>query len=148
MAEITEPTHHASHTILIADSNEKYSKSLASNLRKAAVRGINFSYTGRQTVRAAATLKPDLILLDHSIQDMDSFATLSNIKYLSPNTLVILLVSFVDTSSLARARELGVDGFYSKSIDQERLIKAVRAILSQDNSSTHSIGSSKQIIHF
>jgi len=134
MAERIEPTHQRSSKILIADIHERFSKSLALFLQEAGMGSVHFSYTGRQTVEATQTLKPDLVLLDRSLQNMDSFATLATIKYLMPDTLVIMLLSFMDTSSMARARELGVDGFYSKGIDPNQLVSAIRSLLSGKNS--------------
>ena len=134
MAECIEPTHQRSSKILIADTHELFGKSLALLLQEAGVGTVHFSYTGRQTVEATLTLKPDLVLLDRSLQDMDSFAVLATLKYLMPDTLVIMLISFVDTSSMARARELGIDGFYSKGIDPNQLVSAIRSLLSENNS--------------
>jgi DNA-binding NarL/FixJ family response regulator len=140
MANINRPTNQKSSIILIADPNEQFCRLLAEQLEVEGFENIHFALTGRDAVGTAAKLKPDLVLLDRSIQEMDSFATLSNLKYLVPDTQVILLVSFVDTSSLTRARELGMDGFYSKSIEPEELARSICKLLSDSNVETESIG--------
>jgi DNA-binding NarL/FixJ family response regulator len=134
MAKITEPTRPRSSTILIADPNEHFGKSLVPLLKSAGITEIHFACTGQEAVGTAAKLKPDLIMLDRSIQAMDSFAALSNLKYLLPDTKVIMLVSFVDTSSLTRARELGIDGFYSKNTDPAELVRSVCTLLKDTSS--------------
>lgn len=49
--------------------------------------------TGRQAVDATLELKPDLVLLDVVMPDMDGLAALCLIKYLRPETRLFVLTA-------------------------------------------------------
>jgi putative two-component system response regulator len=86
---------------------------------------------GRAAIVAFETKKPDLILSDIMMPDMDGFAVLEAIRS-HPDGLAVpfLFVSArTERRDITRARDLGADDFIFKPFGVDELRKAVRAKL-------------------
>jgi len=103
-------------------------------LEQAGMEIIQSVSTGRQAVDATIEHKPDLLLLDIAMPDMDGLAALSIVKYLAPVTKVIILSGLTDPLYLARAGELGAKGFFSKGVRPGELVEAIHAVMSGEES--------------
>ena len=112
--------------ILIADDNEHYGTALALVLEAAKIDVIGVVSTGRQAIEASILHKPDVLLLDIAMPDMDGLAALSTIKYLCPSTKIIMITTLTDPSVRSRADNLGADIFLNKATDKETLINVIR----------------------
>ena len=72
----------------------------------------------------------DLILLDIGMPDMDGFSLLENMYKLfglAP-TRIIVLTSYGQYGGVHRAKELGVDAYLTKPIDEAALLKSVQYV--------------------
>ncbi|MDP1634073.1 MAG: response regulator [Gallionellaceae bacterium] len=86
---------------------------------------------GREALALAAAEKPDLILLDVMMPDMDGFETVARLKA-DPKTKqvpVIMVTALDDRDSKLRALEAGAEEFLSKPIDRADLTVRVRNLL-------------------
>jgi putative two-component system response regulator len=86
---------------------------------------------GRDALVVAALEKPDLILLDIMMPDMDGFETVARLKA-DPRTQrvpVIMVTALDDRESKLRALEAGAEEFLSKPIDRQDLRVRVRNLL-------------------
>jgi len=82
---------------------------------------------GRDAVKKAAELKPDVILLDISMPAMDGLTAAELIRRDSPNA-EILIVTHFESLDLARyAAQAGVRAYISKSRIATDLEKAIKA---------------------
>jgi len=81
---------------------------------------------GDEGVRAAAALRPDVVLIDVRMPRMDGLAATCQILADAPETKVIVLTTFNDDSSVREALRLGASGFLLKVAPPERLAEAVR----------------------
>ena len=52
--------------------------------------------TGREGIDRAAELRPDVVLLDISMPDMDGFDAIGPIRGASPSTVVVVLTGFAE----------------------------------------------------
>ena len=86
---------------------------------------------GRQAVDKAAKCAPDLIIMDINMPVMDGFEAIEILRPKMPETTMILLSANIQSSSQARAKELGVH-FIAKPITPVVAEKAL-AIWSQEN---------------
>lgn len=115
---------------LIADDHEVVSMAYRLLLEKVGVEVVRVVSTGRQAVDATVELKPDLVLLDVVMPDMDGLAALSVIKYLRPETHLFVLTAHGEKEYMARAVELGASAFFTKSVPPDKLIESILAVLS------------------
>ena len=116
---------------LIADDHEVVSMAYRLLLEKAGVEVVGAVSTGRQAVDATVELKPDLVLLDVVMPDMDGLAALSVIRYLHPETHIVVLTAHGEKEYMARAVELGASAFFTKSVPPDKLIESILAVLSE-----------------
>lgn len=81
---------------------------------------------GAEAVQLAQTLKPDLVLLDLVMPQMDGVEATAKIKAACPETRVIILTSFGEDDKVLPAIRAGAQGYLLKDIRPEALVQAVR----------------------
>jgi two-component system response regulator DesR len=115
--------------VLLADDYELYRNVLKLALETAGFVVVEEISTGRQAIEATLRQEPDILLLDIAMPDMDGFAALPVIKFLRPETRIVLHTSITNPEIKNRARELGADALIPKSVDMDQLIETLRSIL-------------------
>ena len=84
---------------------------------------------GRSTLEMCRTLKPDLVLMDLRMPEMDGLEDTRAIKREFPHTTVLILTAFDGTDFLLEAFGAGADGYVLKDLSREQLINAIRRVL-------------------
>ena len=84
---------------------------------------------GRESLEKYRDLKPDLVLLDARLPDMDSVAVVRELlhEYLDVNVLVC--VTRGQRALAVEALQAGAKDFITKPIDPRRLLKAVQSLI-------------------
>jgi DNA-binding NarL/FixJ family response regulator len=115
--------------ILIADDSQTVRRIIRIFLsRKPNVEICGETADGRQTIDAALALKPDLIILDVLMPELNGIEVASILKKSLPNTKTILFTMYGDfIKSLALA--VGVNGIVSKSDGLSPLAQALESLL-------------------
>ncbi len=91
---------------------------------------LEFAANGKQGLKKAETLQPDLILLDVMMPGMTGFEVCQRIRNGIQNSEVpiLLLTALDDRQSLLRGLEAGADDFISKPFDTSELRARIRGI--------------------
>lgn len=84
--------------------------------------------TGREAVDLAKQLKPDIILTDINMPDMDGITATRLITEAVPQTAVIMMSVQNDTDYLRKAMLAGARNFLSKPIDMDELYNTIRTV--------------------
>jgi len=84
---------------------------------------------GRALIVAAKTLRPDVIVSDITMPDLNGIEALEELKKHDPDVRVIFLTMHRDIVYARRALKAGACGFVLKHAASEELIMAVRAAL-------------------
>jgi len=115
--------------ILIADDHELARRGIRSVLESHGGWEVcGEAKDGREAVEFAANLKPDLILLDIGMPNLNGLEAARQILAVSPN-LAILILTMHDTDSVVReVLRAGARGFVLKSDAGRDLIAAVEAL--------------------
>ena len=74
--------------------------------------------------------KPDAVLLDIFMPDMDGIAALETIRASSPDVAVIMLTTSAGDNDVYRALNLGAKGYMLKDRDSRDLVTAIRTVAS------------------
>jgi DNA-binding NarL/FixJ family response regulator len=98
-------------------------------LERSEIEVIGAATTGRQAVEMVMSLRPDVVILDIRMPDMDGLEALESIKEARNETVVIMLTSYPHPDYLARAVALGSAGFLSKDCDPSQIPEAVKAVV-------------------
>ena len=80
---------------------------------------------GAAAVELAASLRPDVVLLDVSMPVMDGLQALPEILKVSPRTRVVMYTGFNEQGLAERARDLGAAAFVEKSAPLPELVQTL-----------------------
>ena len=83
---------------------------------------------GPSALALAASLAPDVILLDLKLPGMDGIAVLGEVGSLEGRSRVLVLTSATDPSSASLAMRSGAAGVVYKDIDPDALVRAIRSV--------------------
>ncbi|MFD5830745.1 response regulator [Lentzea sp. NPDC060358] len=84
--------------------------------------------TGAQAVREVSLLKPDVVLLDIRMPDVDGLTILRQLQGLKPPPVVAMLTTFDSDEYIATALRTGASGFVLKDTGPEQLAQMVRTL--------------------
>lgn len=82
---------------------------------------------GVEAVSLANRFKPDVILMDLRMPEMDGVEAISRIKAQSPEINVLVLTTYESDADVLRALERGATGYMLKDAPREDLFEAIRA---------------------
>ena len=87
---------------------------------------------GTTALQKIAELRPDVAVIDVNLPDIDGLEVTARVRELSPKTRIILTSGDLSISTMSRASQLGVAGFFHKSGAVERLALVIRSATSDD----------------
>ncbi len=115
--------------ILLADDHALFRQGLKSLLEtEDDLRVIGEAQTGREAVRYAADTKPDVILMDIQMPELDGVKATQSILEINPNANVIILTMYRQDSYVFEAVKAGARGYLLKDVDSSDLIAAIHQI--------------------
>ena len=82
---------------------------------------------GSEGLAIARRLKPDVILMDLLMPNMDGLTAIGRIKGEMPETEIIAVTSFIEEEKVTAALEAGASGYLLKDAEAEEVAAAVRA---------------------
>lgn len=117
--------------VVIADDNDLARAGMCALLASAAgLEIIGEAVDGRQAVDVCCNLRPDVVLLDIRMPEMDGLTASHHIKATCPGTIVIFLTMYDSPEYLLAALEAGAAGYLLKDLTRRELITAVKDALS------------------
>lgn len=84
--------------------------------------------SGPQAIELAATLQPDVILLDLVLPELDGVAALRAIRTSNPAAKVIVFTAFDTDERILSAVQAGAQGYLLKGARREELFQAIRVV--------------------
>lgn len=83
---------------------------------------------GREALQVIQREKPDVVLLDVNMPEMDGIQTVDQIRKMNLPVRVLMLTISEDEEDLLTAIRLGADGYLLKNIEPEDLRKAIMRV--------------------
>lgn len=115
--------------VLIADDHTIVRKGLCSLLRgENDITVIGEARDGREVIRKAGELSPDVILLDINMPLLNGIEVARNIKQIHPSMGVIILTMYSDEGYVHEALLAGASGYLIKNTIPQDLCSAIRAV--------------------
>lgn len=87
---------------------------------------------GRDAISLAEAHRPDVMLLDLSMPEMDGLEALPRILAASPDTSVVVFSAFDEGTHGDEARRLGARGYVAKGTPLEDLADQIRGYAAED----------------
>jgi DNA-binding NarL/FixJ family response regulator len=116
--------------ILLADDQILFAESLCTFLNNYAsdMAVTNIAMNGKEAVAFARQDKPDIILMDIRMPEMDGIEAVRIIKLRQPEIKIIMLSTYHEDDMIRSALLAGASGYLLKDISPTELIAAMRAI--------------------
>jgi len=83
---------------------------------------------GREAVEGAVVHRPDVLIMDLAMPDVDGFAATSEITRVAPEVAVLVLTMSEDDETVARAMRAGAQGYLLKGATKEEILRAVTSV--------------------
>ena len=116
-------------TLMIVDDHPMVREGLEAMLEsEEGFKVVALAPSGEAAVAEYAKSRPDVVLSDVRMPGLDGFAMLEKLKESDPGVRVLLLAGMPLREEEMRARREGAKGYLPKSVDQDRLTAAIRAI--------------------
>ncbi len=84
--------------------------------------------SGAEAIRQCAEHKPDLVLLDLGLPDMDGIDVIRQLVAATPRPKVVILTMHTNEQLVMRAFQAGASGYTVKTCSSEDILKAVRTV--------------------
>ncbi len=119
--------HEKKNTVLVVDDEPPIQKMLGILLDVGNYKIVE-SLTGKQAIRMAASTKPDLILLDLGLPDMDGKEVIAAIREWSQVPILVLSACSLDEEMIA-ALNMGANDYVTKPFNVDVLLARMNAAL-------------------
>jgi len=123
-----------SHKILLVDDEKDILEFLSYNLKKESF-DVRTCLNGEQAIEEARKFKPDLIILDVMMPEMDGITACSEIRKISDlkDVLILFLTARSEEYSELAGFDAGADDYVTKPIKPKLLISRIKALLKRNN---------------
>jgi len=83
---------------------------------------------GPETLKETFKLKPDVVLMDIGMPNLNGFEATRQIKKKLPEVKVLVLTMYLDDEYVLQALQSGASGYVLKDVAVEELVTAIRAV--------------------
>lgn len=112
-------------TILLIDDEAHIRKYVGLILRQLGTPTLIEATNGEEGVAAYSREKPDLVLLDVNMPIMDGIETLTRLKEIDPDCIVVMLTSLANRQTIEQAIDLGAANYIRKDTSKEEITKSL-----------------------
>lgn len=114
------------YRLLLADDHTLMRESLTRAFAEAGVEVVGTASTGTETLELAMEHRPDVVLTDISMPEMDGLEACTRIRDALPTTRVVVLTMHTEREMLTRAVRAGACGYLLKTCSMRELVTATR----------------------
>ena len=114
--------------ILIVDDHALFRESLRSLLTARDLEVVGEASNGREAVEQAWKLKPDVVLMDLAMPEVDGLTATKHLAAELPDIKVVILTASDDDESLFEAIKAGAKGYLLKDLEAEEFFSLLSAV--------------------
>lgn len=115
--------------VLIADDHSLFRNGLRSLLEARGIHVVGEARNGREAVERARELRPDILLMDLTMPEMDGLAATKLISVETPDVKVVVLTASEGETSLFEAVKSGAQGYLLKDLEAEQLFGLLEGVI-------------------
>ena len=113
---------------VLADDNGGFLAAAGRFLATQSVEVVGMARTGLETLRLLDALRPELLMLDLEMPDLDGLAVLRLVKSRSDSPRVIIVTLHDHEQYRSAAAQAGADGFVPKRVFATELVPLIRRL--------------------
>lgn len=117
------------YKIMVVDDAGFMRKMVQTHLTKAGYTDFVEGEDGAKAVELYKELKPDLVIMDITMPNMDGIEALRNIKAMDPDAKVVMCSAMGQEAMVMEAIKLGALDFIVKPFKADRIIQTVNKVL-------------------
>lgn len=114
--------------VMIVDDHQLFLEGLGYLLEAYKIELVGKAKNGREAITKARILKPDIILMDIIMPEMNGLDALKIIKAEMPDIKILMLTTSDDDGNLFEAIKLGASGYLIKNTDGKDLISKLQQV--------------------
>jgi two-component system response regulator DegU len=118
--------------LMLADDHRMLREGLRRSLSDEGFDVIGEASDGDEAVRLADSLRPDVILMDVTMPDVDGVEATRRIHQQHPEIRVVMLTMHADQSVIAEALRAGASGYLVKDCSTDEIADAVRMAANEE----------------
>lgn len=118
--------------LMLADDHRMLREGLRRSLSEDGFDVVGEASDGEEAVRMAGDLRPDVVLMDVTMPDVDGVEATRRIRRLYPTIQVVMLTMHADESVIAEALRAGAAGYLVKDCSIDEIASAVRMAANED----------------
>ena len=123
--------------LLIADDHALVRSGLRSMLqREPGIEIVGEARNGREAVELCCSLRPDLVLMDVRMPEMDGLEATRAVKRELPETGVLMVTMHENRDYMLEATKAGAAGYVLKDASRNELLSAVRRVVDAASSTS------------
>ena len=119
--------------ILVVDDSS-LSRRISRRILEEAGHAVSEAQDGLSALERYALDRPDLVLLDVTMAEMDGLEVLRQLRAMDPASRVVMATADVQTSTRDLAEAGGATGFVNKPLTSQTVLRVVDAALAQQGS--------------
>lgn len=117
--------------VILVDDHPSVRRGLAFMINAAPdIELVGEASNGVDAVALAAALLPDVVMMDMNLPKLDGLQATQLIRKSNPRVQVLVLSSFIEPEKVQGALNAGAVGYLIKTVDDDELIRAIRAAAS------------------
>ena len=125
--------------LLVADDHEVVRRGLHTLFKDTDVKIVAEAANGKEAVEQTLKHKPDVVLMDIRMPDVDGLDAIEKLRKKSPDTPVVILSTYDNPTYVARSVALGAFDYVLKGAPRKELIAAVSRAARRDQPTESSI---------
>lgn len=118
--------------LMLADDHQMLREGLRRSMLEQGFDVVGEARDGMEAVEVAYRLRPDVILMDVTMPELDGVEATRRIRQSLPETRVVMLTMHADQDVLANAIRAGASGYLVKDCSTEEIADAVRMAATGD----------------
>ena len=126
---VSTEEHSQPVTVLIADDYPVIRTAVAQILKRTGLRVVGEARNGTEAVQKARELRPDIVLMDIKMPDMDGLTATETIKREAPATAIVIFTGYPERAYIRRAIAAGAAGYLLKGTPLTDLVGALQGLV-------------------
>jgi DNA-binding NarL/FixJ family response regulator len=115
-------------TVLLADDHAVVRDGLRALLEVGDLQVVGVAGNGRDAVAEALRLRPDIVIMDIAMPELDGVEATRRIVEKCPDTRVLILSMYLSAEHIYRALQAGAQGYVLKESAGEEVVEAIRTL--------------------